>query len=217
MIKQPDRDTTLAFAGVFQSAALVYQIAKRGNYDVGAMQQSGYSLIRLDADNIEDIYSSVFGVDLGLRTIIKLFSEKPDVSSRDIFQYAISVHQLSIKLKKLAKTSEIIHKELEIIQSQYPDLTDNLDQISNDDELHASLAKLYSRTISYLTPKIMVQGSPERLQQPQTVNRVRTALFAGIRSAYLWEQLGGRRWHLVLNRKAYVGVAKFLLKTPGTI
>ncbi len=204
----PNRGLTLAVAGVFQAAALVHQIASRGDCERSALHQSGYSLIRLDVDHIEDLYGSVYGVELGLRTIIKLFAYKPDLSTKDIYQYAIAVHQLSVKLAKLQKTSDIIHQELAEVKTRFPESQDDQSQ---DDALHESLANLYSRTISYLTPRIIVQGSSEKLQQRASVNRVRTALFAGIRAAYLWNQLGGRRWHLILHRKEYAGMAKSIL------
>ncbi|HKM37225.1 MAG TPA: DUF489 family protein, partial [Thiopseudomonas sp.] len=35
-----------------------------------------------------------------------------------------------------------------------------------------------------------------------TAAKVRALLFAGIRSARLWRQLGGRRWHLLTKRGA---------------
>ena len=40
------------------------------------------------------------------------------------------------------------------------------------------------------------------LQQEATAAKVRALLFAGIRSARLWRQLGGRRWHLLTKRGA---------------
>jgi len=34
----------------------------------------------------------------------------------------------------------------------------------------------------------------------------------GIRAAILWRQVGGRRWHLLFNRKRYFKDAKGLIK-----
>lgn len=208
IISAPTKDLTLSFAGVFQSATLVYQIAKLENFDNDALQNSGLSLIRLQADNIEEVYGSAAGVELGLKKLVKLFSNRPDESSKDIYQYAVAVHQLSIKLGKLHKTSDIIHRELEAIKIEFEN---NQSKDIDMDTIYASLADLYSRTIGYLSPRIIVQGVSEKLQHPQTVNRVRTALFAGIRSAYLWHQLNGRRWHLLFNRKDYVHIANKII------
>ncbi len=208
MIAYPNRNLTLALAGVLQSAKLVYQLAKIGNHDQSALRDSSVSLIRLDAKTTEEVYGSARGVELGLKTIVKVFANKPDVSTRDVYQYAVSVHQLGIKLAKLKKTSDIIHGELVEIQEKC--LNPEYDDEDYPEFLEA-LANLYSRTISYLTPRIIVQGSSGMLQEPETVNQVRCALFSGIRSAYLWHQLGGRRWQLLFNRKGYVSNAEAIL------
>jgi high frequency lysogenization protein len=57
----------------------------------------------------------------------------------------------------------------------------------------------------------MVQGEPKKLQDPDTVNRIRASLFAGIRSAFLWHQCGGRRWQLLFNRNGYHAFARGLI------
>jgi len=210
IIAAPEKDITLAIAGVFQSATLVSQIARLNYYDEQALHQSSHSLIRLNVDSVDEIYGTVYGVQLGLRTITNLFSRKPGVSTKDVFQYAVAVHQLALKLNKLQKTSDVIRSELELIRLQ---ISNDKDDDIEDDALHQSLADLYSRTVSYLTPRIIVRGSSTKLQHPKTVYRIRTALFAGIRSAHLWHQLGGRRWQLMFNRQGYVHMARALLNS----
>ncbi len=208
MMALPNKDLTLAFAGMIQSATLVRQLAKEDRHDEEALWQSAQSLIRLDADRAEEVYGSVHGVELGLRKIVLLFGAQSMVEDRDIFNYTIFVHQISTKLVKLEKTSRIIHAELEEIRQ---DLHRPGEPEYEPERLFESLAGLYTRTISYLTPRIIVRGESGRLQDPATVNRVRTALFSGIRSAYLWNQLGGRRWKIVFQRKAYVNRARQLM------
>ena len=216
LIASPDTSQTLSLAAMFQSVALVHQLARRDRHDRYALRECALSLIRLDAQSVEDVYGTVYGVDLGLRTLVSLLSGKAEASHREIYQYAVAVHQLSTKLSRLQRTSDVIHNELMVIKEKFLDnaegTTDDDDTAESiDDPLYESLADLYSRTISYLTPRIIVHGAPGRLKEPYVVNRVRTALFAGIRAAYLWQQFGGRRWHLLFNRKDYVLVAKSLL------
>ena len=79
------------------------------------------------------------------------------------------------------------------------------------------LAELYSQTLSTLTPRIMVNGDHGYLGDPQIAARVRVALFAGIRSAFLWRQLGGNRWQLLFSRKKIASEAARILKNPGAI
>ena len=39
------------------------------------------------------------------------------------------------------------------------------------------------------------------LQQSANAAKIRTLLFAGVRAARLWRQLGGSRWQLVFGRR----------------
>ncbi len=81
-------------------------------------------------------------------------------------------------------------------------------------DLQASkIAALYTQTISTLTPRIVVNGRPQYLQVERTVNWIRTLLFAGLRSAVLWRQLGGGRFSMLFGRKKMLEQAQSLL--PG--
>ena len=163
---------------------------------------------------MEEIYGGSYGIDLGLRSMVRYFTQKPDAEIREVYQYAAATHQLGLKLLRLKKTASIIHDELEEIRSRF-EIDLKSDDDSADLDVQAALADLYSRTISFLTPRIIVQGASQRLQDPDTVSRVRSALFAGIRSAFLWHQCGGRRWHLLFNRNSYIAEAKIILGNHG--
>ena len=69
------------------------------------------------------------------------------------------------------------------------------------DPTDAEYAAAYQASISTLGKRIQVTGNPALLQQDETANNIRALLLGGIRFAWLWQQLGGRRWHLVLKRK----------------
>jgi high frequency lysogenization protein len=73
------------------------------------------------------------------------------------------------------------------------------------------LAELYIQTLSQIPPRIMVSGEHGYLVNPAVAARVRTALFAGIRAGFLWHQLGGRRWQLLLSRRKIARAATQLL------
>ena len=75
------------------------------------------------------------------------------------------------------------------------------------------IAALYKQTISTLSPRIVVNGRPQYLQVDRTVNWIRTLLFAGLRSAVLWRQMGGGRFSLMFGRKKMLEEAQSLL--PG--
>jgi len=74
-----------------------------------------------------------------------------------------------------------------------------------DDGAHPSLveklAELYIQTLGSLAPRVLVTGEHGFLVNPVIAAKVRAALLAGVRAAFLWRQLGGRRWQLLLWRR----------------
>ena len=114
------------------------------------------------------------------------------------------------QLEKLQKTAGIIHSELATLGERFAEFEET-DSEEKDMALQSELADLYSRTVSFMSPRIIVQGSSGRLQDPVTVSRVRTALFSGIRAAFMWHQFGGRRIHLLFSRGRYAALARSLV------
>ncbi len=208
MFQNPTRDQVLALAGLFQSTALVHQLATRDDHDESALAASAVSVLRVDADSVNEVFGSLDDLRLGCGSLANLVGGRAGDASRAMFQYAVSMHQIALRLPSMDSVSESIHEGLSELAGRFlraDELVDDSDE--NLEALYESLAALYSRTISTLTPRIMVQGSEGRLSNPAVVHRVRSALFAGIRAAYLWHQLGGRRWHLLFQRRKYQAVA----------
>ena len=75
----------------------------------------------------------------------------------------------------------------------------------------ANLADTYHTTISTISPRIMVNGDQSFLSAPDTINKIRALLLAGIRSAMLWKQCGGSRWRFIFFRRKIQKEAEFLL------
>ena len=75
------------------------------------------------------------------------------------------------------------------------------------------LASLYQDTISTLGKRIQVTGDPARLQQTAVGNSIRSLLLAGVRFGWLWQQLGGSHWQLVLRRRAVLSALESLQNT----
>ena len=76
-----------------------------------------------------------------------------------------------------------------------------LAQHEREDQQAEEIAQLYKHSISKMSPRIVVSGKPQYLQSERTTNWIRTLLLAGIRSATLWNQLGGGRFELMFARK----------------
>lgn len=208
----PNKEQVLALSGLLQSGVLVYQLSRGRNWDHNALHESTYSLLKIQADSVMAVYGDVYGLSAGLSCMAENFSAGSGNKVREVYRYAASCHQLSLKLGKLKYTSEIVQTELETLSLEFGPFSATT---KKDAELQSRLADLYTRRISYLSPRIIVRGSSENLSDNETVNRIRTALFAGIRAGFLWHQLGGRRWHLLFNRKHYIAGAVRILHNPS--
>ena len=77
-----------------------------------------------------------------------------------------------------------------------------LDRAATGEHGTTAAADIYKETISKLSQRIQVTGSPEVLQEVRSAEQIRAILLAGIRFAWAWNQLGGRQWHLLLQRNA---------------
>ena len=75
------------------------------------------------------------------------------------------------------------------------------------------LGPIYEQTISRLGKRIQVTGDPDLLKRESVADTIRAELLAGVRFAWLWQQLGGRRWHLVLRRRQLLVALDTLHKT----
>ncbi len=214
MFQDPSKDQVLAFAGMLQAASLVHQLATRDSHDESALRSSALSVLRIDTDSVEEIYGDRDDLLLGCQAVAQMLGRRSGLIPRQLFQYSVAMHQLAVRIPGMSHVSGIIRGGLEDLnreflgQGEFPE-----DDEAQVEHLYESLAGLYARSVSTLTPRIMVQGSQQRLASPATVNRVRTALFAGIRSAFLWHQLGGRRWHLLFQRRKYQFMASRYSRT----
>ncbi len=199
-----DRDRVVALAGVFQAAVLTQQLARTGEADHDAMASSVRSILITDALDTASVFGGYGGVDLGLRTVVTKMSRRADSRDLEVAGYVMALTQLEGKLRGNAPMQARIRRELGELQAR-----EGLQALGA--ELFAGLAGLYTQTLSLIRPPIVVHGQEGHLADAGVVDRVRTALLAGVRAAYLWHQLGGRRWHLILKRGAYVDGARALL------
>ncbi len=206
-------ERTLALAGTMQAAALVTQLAETNQHDQQALKYLALSVLDLQAESAEAIYDGADGVALGLRTLENMLSAPPDPQRQAQIRYALLMQKLSGSLHKASRTADAIGQGIERIAAEYDLEADDDDAADTEwNALYIDLASLYQQTISTLEPKIIVRGAEGRLTDSANVARVRTAIFAGVRSAFLWTQLGGQRWHLVVSRKGYLQKATQLLR-----
>ncbi|PCI06809.1 hypothetical protein COB72_11410 [bacterium] len=91
-------------------------------------------------------------------------------------------------------------------------------EIYQDEDLYNSFVNdcsaLYSRSISKLPNRIQVKGEPKYLEKEKNQRKVRAALLCAIRSAFLWRQSGGSRWHFLFKKKMILDSVNYLINNP---
>ena len=197
-------DRALAFAGVFQAAALTRDLARQGNVPGSALEASMHSIFQLDAPDVPTVFGGMQGVEMGLKALYEQI-QRPQAYHRETMGYVVNLLRLEHKLAGDAHRLANVGREIQALAERMGNHT------LADPTKYAALADIYQRHISNLSPRIMVSGEPLHLQNPDTAARIRTALLAGIRAAHLWRQCGGSRWKLLLGRRALLGAAKSLL------
>ncbi|MBS1235582.1 MAG: lysogenization protein HflD [Proteobacteria bacterium] len=205
-------DQVLALAGIFQSACLVQQLAREGHTDSAALRASIQSILALDAPDVETIYGGARGVHLGLELLHTKLTGKTKSADMEMARYVVALVQLENSLRRRPTMLDDIRQGIDTARAQMKFFESDAPTDGVHPLLMEKLAQLYSQTISTLTPRIMVSGEHGHLSNPAIAAKVRAALLAGIRSAVLWRQLGGRRWQLLFSRGKIARTAAELLE-----
>ena len=206
------KDRTMALAGIFQAAELVRQAANHGTWSGYAADTCLGSLLAIEADSVDDIFGGPDRLRLGVETLVSVL--QGDRRHMESLSYAVSLMQLETQFRKNSRMQDRVGSELQNIAGMSHEQDGyELEEHEWRDLQAEKIAGLYSETISTLSPRIIVNGRPQHLQIQRTVHWIRTLLFAGLRSAVLWRQLGGGRFNLMFGRKKMLEQARTLL--PG--
>ena len=203
MEKSREHDQLIALAAMFQALDQVRQIATTGLVDSQTLETSLQSILVLDSDSAEAVFGGTHNLRNGLAALRTQLAQPQNL---DVTRYAAHIFALERKLAKRPDMLEKLGKGVEDVKgrlSYFPILHENI---------VAGLADLYLSTISNLGKRIMVQGSPNHLQNPINSNRIRALLLSAVRAAVLWRQKGGGRLQFVLKRKQLIAGAEQLLK-----
>lgn len=196
---------TIALAGIAQAAALVDQLATMGKVNSTAFESSIGSVLKIDSDNVIDVYGNLSGLKLGLEQLDAQMSGYK-IPSHQQARYAASIVFLQNQLANRPDLLKTIHIGLTIAQSQ----SETFGLLHEN--VIANLGDLYQRTVSTIEPRIMINGEQHYLSQAEIANKIRAILLAGIRSALLWRQCGGTRWKFLFYRKKIISELHLLLQ-----
>jgi len=203
----------IALSAVAQSAQLVHDIAVKGILNEEAAFATVNSLLVLNPDSMDEIYPNLSHLSVGLNCLQEIFGKDRLQQHADVIRYTLGILVLRSKLMSSASMQEQLRNGLNRIdplclplQASQGDALDDT-PYSPTERTFEQIAKLYQDTISTLPYRIQVQGNIEYLKNNRNAIRIRALLLAGIRSAVLWYQLGGRRLGLHFYRKRIYSTA----------
>ncbi|UVK77545.1 MAG: lysogenization regulator [Sodalis sp. Fse] len=189
-------DIALTLAGICQSARLVQQLAHQSQYDEQPLRVSLQSIFDLNPLSVRAVYGDNLGnVKMGLETLQGVLN----TSSREglgaeLTRYILGMIALERKLHGNRSAQEELRWRIGVLDRQLI----HFDLLS--ETIINVIAGIYLDVISPLGPRIQVTGASIILQNNQIQAKVRATLLAGIRSAVLWQQVGGGRLQLMFSR-----------------
>lgn len=205
MSKPEIRKQAIALAGLLQAVKLVQQVASGQPRDAAALEACFTGVFNTEPEAAELVFGDLRDLRSGLETLLAQLGPQRAARDMAITRHAITVLYLERKLSRNRDMLERIRSGIERAREQvtFFDMT--------HPAVMGGLADCYRQTVSTLQPRVMINGEPVILENPENQNLIRALLLAAIRAAVLWHQCGGRRLYLVLRRRALVDAASGLL------
>lgn len=194
----------MALAGVAQAARIVDQISKTGTYPLEFLEPSIHSLFKFDTDSVEEIFGGLPGAKLGLQNLSAMLANRQGEESRDVVRYVFNILYLERKFSGNNEMMSVVRSRLEHASYNAEHFAGHVDDVCH------SVSGIYQDTLSRLKFRIKVNGSAQHLNDSRNADIIRALLLAGIRSAYLWRQMGGRRWKLLFQRRQVLELSQKL-------
>lgn len=202
------REQTIAFSGMLQCGELVRQIATSGQCGQQAASSSVASVFEFSPESTEAVYGGREGIRMGLQMAVEVLGGKTSQDNLQSLNYTLAMIKLSNQLRRDRKRQQKLGEEISLVASAWERAGRN----GLEQSVLSQLGDVYQRCISSMEFRITVSGKPEYLKQTEKVATIRSLLLAGIRSAMLWRQVGGRQWRLVFQRRRILSQARSLLE-----
>lgn len=196
----------LALAGICQAAKLVQSVARTGDADELAVEASISSILVTNPENTQQVYGALNNLKVGFTTLVEQIDNNSNKKDAELTRYIASIMGLERKLSANRSALNELGERVSHVQRQTAHVGFENGQVLT------SLASIYSDVISPLAPKIQISGNPQQLSVQSNQRKVRALLLAGIRSAVLWRQLGGKRRHILFSRTKILKDAKQTLR-----
>lgn len=195
-----------ALAGITQAAACVAQTAQGKAIDESAALALFRALLEQDATSVQSL-ASLGDFSVGLNASAGML-HKPNPEQIHNLRYTLDIIDATARLRKQDRAVKRLAKAVGEIESA--------GVIDGYDIPWETLAEIYVDTLGSLNRRVQVRGSPAILQRRDVASKIRGLLLTGVRFAWLWHQLGGRRWHLLVSRRRMWQTTQLIAQTGFT-
>ena len=201
------KEQTITFAAICHCAQLVQNIARKNQCDQQIFDVMMNSIVNINPANTIDVYGGkIANLSDGLLAMTAQLGDSTATKDPEVTRYIVSLMNLERRLKRNPKVMAQLGQRIEDCERQ-------LEHFDIDsDHMHSALASIYTDIISPLSAKIQIAGDPNILKQVGNQNRIRALLLAGVRATVLWRQVGGKRRHVLFNRRKFVATAQTIMK-----
>ncbi|WP_426357827.1 high frequency lysogenization protein HflD [Pseudocolwellia sp. HL-MZ19] len=201
------KEQTLTLAAICQVAYWVQKLSRSGQIDETELTILLNSIMNTSPSSTLDVYGNdIANLKVGLNTLVQHLGNKSKNKDPELTRYVVSLLALERRLSKNNKKMSALGDRIEQCERQLAHYD------INSETLISSIASIYSDIISPLGTPIQVAGEPAILKQQINQHKIRALLLAGIRSAVLWRQVGGKRRNILFARSKIVECAETLLK-----
>lgn len=202
------RNQAIALAALSQALHGVQKLAKRGEREEGALMPLIHSVLKTEAESIEDVYGDLRALRPGFEKLRQQLGGTAHIDSEHT-RYAINVMTLERKLQLRPDLIRHIRQNLEKAKAVAEE------EGLSSETLRDLLAETYRETLSTLEPPIIIYGEKRFLQSPEIARDIRALLLAAVRATVLWRQAGGSRPKLLFFRNRLLKETENFLKADA--
>jgi len=203
------RDQCWALAGVAQACHSMQTVAVGKAINEDAVIALYRALLEQNPDSTQALMNSG-DFSLGLASSEAML-HRPNEEQIQTLRYTLAVLDATSRLRNNEMITSRLGERIARLDSEIL----NLEGFNSYDLPWEDLADIYVDTLGTLKQRIQVRGNASILQRRDIASKIRGLLLMGVRFAWLWHQLGGRRWHLLINRRRMWQTTQ-LLSQSGT-
>ncbi len=197
-------DETIALAAIIQFLKLVEKVAISGSIETDLLEIPVKSILSTNAETTESIFEGFNNLYDGLHLLATDILKDP--SQKELIRYFLTIIHIEKKLSANPELLNMLATGIEHTKTQVKYFSSH-----THENIISNLGELYSTTISTISPRVLIQGDQDILDNPRTVSIIRTLLLSAVRCAILWRQSGGKKYKIVFTRKKYVSTAKEII------